>query len=101
MKGFITWVVLWILGALVQGWVMSIIWNWFLVKSLGLPILTPLPAIGITYTIRYLVVGGISISLMPKEPLKGDALLYSMGVFGIGYPLLVLFFGWLYHLLIG
>lgn len=101
MKGFITWIVLWILGALVQGWVMSIIWNWFLVKSLGFPILTPLPAIGITYAIRYLVVGGVHTESASKEQITGDVALIGMAYWGIGYPLLALFFGWLYHLLIG
>ena len=41
-------------GIIVNGWVLSILWNWFMPISLGLPTLSISKAIGVSMVISYI-----------------------------------------------
>jgi hypothetical protein len=43
-----------LIGVLLNGWVLSLLWGWFLVPTLGLPSLSILQSIGIALAISYL-----------------------------------------------
>lgn len=43
-----------ILGSILRGWVLSILWGWFMVPTFGLPELGVLPAVGMMFTITFL-----------------------------------------------
>ncbi|TSC81867.1 MAG: hypothetical protein G01um101420_780 [Parcubacteria group bacterium Gr01-1014_20] len=42
------------LSSLLRGWVLSILWGWFMVPTFGLPELGVVPAIGMMFTITFL-----------------------------------------------
>jgi hypothetical protein len=42
------------LGCIFRGYVLMTIWNWFIVTSIGLPVLTFVPAMGVGLVIAYL-----------------------------------------------
>lgn len=75
-----------ILAAIVNGYVLSILWGWFFVPLLGLPALSIPGAIGIV-----LVVGYLTHQYEPSDEGKG---LESICGTLIVRPILVLLMGW-------
>ena len=66
---FLMILVFWCIGLvnlMLQGYVLSTLWGWFLVKPLGLPALEVVPAIGLTLIVSLLVARF-------REPKKGQA----------------------------
>lgn len=44
-----------IIGPIVNGWALALLWRWFVAPQFGLPILTVVQAIGISLTINLLI----------------------------------------------
>ena len=97
MLGFITvmgllalsaiWLVV---GAVLRGWVISIMWKWFIVTAFGLPALSVVAAIGVS-----LVVSTMTYQYIYTEDNRSDStkIAGALGV-TIGAPLLILAMGW-------
>lgn len=49
-----TTIVLMVYGAMMNGWALSKLWSWFIVKTFGLPALTIPSAIGVAMVVTYL-----------------------------------------------
>ena len=84
-------------GAIINGWVLSILWEWFIAPVFNLPSLSLPLAIGLALVISYLTYQNIDCK--PKESDDGDAVIKLVMVMVLR-PLLVLFFGWVIHLFI-
>jgi hypothetical protein len=80
------------LAAIFQGWVLTVLWGWFVAPTFNLPELSIATAIGLT-----LVVGMFkSYNINRGEKTTDDKIAEAIGVVLI--PLLFLFFGWIVHL---
>jgi hypothetical protein len=83
-----------IMTTILNGWVLSILWGWFFVPTLGLPDITIVQAIGIALVVGYLTYQ--DIDTMPEDKSwqekLGEAMILSIIRSGI-----VLFFGWILH----
>lgn len=82
------------LSAILNGWVLSILWKWFMVPTLGLPDISLASAIGIALVISYLTYQPVDCE--PKERETGEKVVY-LGMLVLR-PFFVLFFGWIVHL---
>ena len=88
--------VLTIYSSLLTGWVLSIIWGWFIVKIFGLPILSIPSAIGVA-----IVVSCVTHQVSTKEDdreigeILGKRFLYSTL-----RPLITLALAWVVHLFV-
>lgn len=72
-----------------QGWVASVLWAWFVVPLFNAPTLSIAYAIGLSVSARVLV--GWSTG-------KNDDEFAEAAAKAIGYPLIVLAYGWIIHL---
>lgn len=97
MKNIITYLSLLILGTLMSGLVSSILWGWFLVPVFHAPKLGIISAVGVCFTLRVML-GTNSSSGYKAE--SADQLFIHMVLYGLGYPLLILFVGWIIHLFV-
>ena len=83
--------------AILRGFVLKILWNWFVVPVTGLPELSIPMALGIA-----LIVGFLTYQHIHTD--KEDEEVFESIVKGIAisiiHPLFALFFGWLYQLFI-
>jgi len=79
-----------IASSVLRGIVLVKLWQWFVVSSLGLPVLSIPVAIGISMIVSFL-----TTTRMPKEDDNFEpGKMLGIVVF---YPLFVLFFGWIIH----
>jgi len=83
-----------ILSIILKGWVLSILWSWFIVPTLGLPILSIPIAIGISIVVGLLThqYNDFNTTDTKMSELIGKSIGHSI----IG-PLLTLFVGWVVH----
>lgn len=90
---FLYAIIIAVVGTLLNGWVLSVLWGWFMVLVFGLPVLSVGYAIGIALVIRY-----IMPSNYQKADTKDKSVLlvcfeaFSMAIFA---PLLSLGMGWI------
>lgn len=77
--------------AIWRGYVLSILWAWFMVPTFGLPALSLAAAIGVAMVISFLTYQ--HSNCQEKEQSFGDKLTNTFGVAFI-YPLLSLGMGW-------
>ena len=83
-------------GAIWKGFVLSVLWRWFMVPIFGLPELSLVVAIGVGLVISFLTYQHIEI-----EPAEEESFGYRFGkalFAAIFYPAIALFFGWIVHL---
>ncbi len=100
MKSFITSLAI-ILGmptflaltAILNGYVLSILWRWFLVPTLDLPAISIVQAIGISLVIGYLT----DHSSGKSDDRKSDNLIANIFTISLK-PLMALFIGWIVKL---
>ena len=80
----------------VRGWVLTILWSWFVVPTFHVPEISIPVAIGLALTIGMFQTKKIQTEEKSK---KSSSELFGeiLGV-GLGAPLLVLFFGWIVKL---
>ena len=93
---------LFVLSPLVNGFVISMLWDWFLVPIFGLPMLPVVGAVGIALIARVIIEIDYTAATEKYKDLEFPELLGAM--FGImvrriGGNLFLLAFGWLLHLL--
>jgi hypothetical protein len=81
-----------VLGSIYSGWILSIIWSWFMVPVFGLPSLSVAAGIGIKITVMLLVNPGKIEQTKDRE--FAEILANSFSQFFIG-PTVVLFIAWI------
>lgn len=89
--GIVIWMVV---GTVVSGYVLSVLWGWFIVPTLRLPQLSIVPAIGIATVVSYLTYH--EVDCQPKEEKAGYKVTKAV-VLSFVRPLLALLFGWIVH----
>jgi len=80
--------------AILDGWILCILWRWFIVPLFGLPELNIGSAIGISLIIGLLT--GKKTDNQKKEEKENGKTGKSFNIICI--PLLILFVGWIVHL---
>jgi len=79
-----------------NGWALSILWGWFIIKAFGLPVLSIPLAIGVA-----LVVGYITHQVdTKKDEREIGEILFNGFLYGTAKPLIALSIGWVVHLFI-
>ena len=78
--------------AIVDGWVLSILWDWFVVSLFGLQSLSIPQAIGFS-----LVVGYLTHQTMPNQKNKDDKVDYVALASQLLKPFMALFIGWVVY----
>lgn len=82
---------LFIFAVVLRGWVLSILWGWFMVPVFGLPHLSVVQAIGVAMVVGFLCHENTDTK---KNEEKGFA--WSLSMVAV-IPLLSLFIGWIIH----
>ena len=80
-------------GAVWSGYVLSILWGWFIVPTFEAPTLTVVPAIGLAMVVGYLTKQETAAKDERDAAERIAGALSSMFV----YPLFALIFGWVLH----
>lgn len=77
---------------LLQGFILKHLWNWFVVKTLNLPYLSILEAIGLT----------LIMALLTSQyvPIRGEEERSKQILYQFILPLILFVFGWGFHFLI-
>lgn len=83
-----------VLRVILSGWVLSVLWGWFLVPTLDLPQISIVQALGISLVIGYLT--HQYIDCQKPERKKSEEI--AAGIIMLIYPLIALFIGWIFHL---
>lgn len=92
----LTALVLMVPGAMWSGYVLSVLWGWFIVPTFeGIPALSIPAAIGIASVVGYLTRGLARDTSDHKDP--NDRLIQNIGESFLA-PLFTLAFGWVVHL---
>ena len=82
-------IVLTIVASLLDGVALKLLWGWFMVPTLGLPVISLVQAIGI----------GIVIGLLTQQHIPRNADEYKeLLVYAVITPVLATAFGWVVHL---
>ncbi len=85
-----------VLSLLIKGWVLSILWGWFM-APLGLPLIGPWHAIGIT-GILGLMRASASVPAQSKDTnMSTKTGLRNWALLSVVLPLTALFSGWVFH----
>jgi len=89
-------VVLLLVSSILNGYVLSVLWGWFIVPVFNLPTLTAVSAIGIAMVVSYLT---YQYNESDEDDNKsfGEKLAKPIAI-AILRPLFALFFGWIVHL---
>ena len=83
-------------NSIINGYVLTVLWDWFMVPTFGLPHLSLAPAIGMALVVSYLTHQSIPSS--EKEDKEDIGLTIAKAVFrSVAYPALVLLFGGIVH----
>ena len=96
LLAFVGIIVLGVVGSVFNGYVLSILWGWFMVPTFHLPTLSVAPAIGIAMVIGYLTKQE-SPDVEEKERSTGMKVARFVAQI-IMKPLVALAFGWVVHL---
>ena len=84
-----------VVSAVFNGYVLSILWGWFMVPVFHLPALSVAPAIGIALVIGYLT-KQLPPDIEEKERSTASKIARLVGL-AVFHPALVLVFGWVVH----
>lgn len=81
--------------ALWRGFVLSVMWGWYVVPTFGLPALSPVVAVGVIWTVHlfYMPIP------KPEERGKPVELVYPF-LYGLVSPAVALAFGWAWRFLL-
>lgn len=93
--GIVAFIIIWALSSMWSGYVLSILWGWFVVPTFGLPSLSVVTAIGIAIVVSYLT---HQIYTGREEKKEWSEKFADMIGYGILKPLIALGFGWVVHL---
>ena len=86
-----------IVSSILNGYVLSVLWGWFMVPTFGLPDLSVAAAVGISLIVRYLTDQHKSSEPKNEGETFGEKFGTAIGI-AILAPLFALFFGWIIHL---
>lgn len=81
-------------GIVTRGWVLSIVWSWFVVPVTGLPLLSIPMAIGFSFAVNLITNNQSKVDSTKKE--IWESLLEIVG-YGILAPLFALGFAWIIY----
>ena len=81
------------ISTLINGWVLSILWGWFIVPVFGVQAITLGQAIGLSMVVSFLTYQYIDAK---KDENNGAWTAVAVAIFR---PLFALFFGWLIHII--
>ena len=84
-----------LVGAILKGFVLSVMWSWFMVPTFSLPEISTVQAIGIALVISYLTHQRVDCEKPKREY---SELIAGAVIDAILTPLFVLFIGWFVHL---
>jgi len=82
-----------VLGIVLNGYALSVLWGWFMVPTFNLPKLTVAPAIGIAMVVGYLTQPDLG-KLQEKEMDAGTKIVYGV-IYTFSKPAFALLFGWI------
>lgn len=90
---FATGVALGLVASIIEGWVFTKLWGWFIVTNFNLPQISLAVAIGISYLIALVTNHNMNAKKIPGEESN------LIGMFGYLFirPLVILFCGWITH----
>ena len=88
--GFLFVMLLFTVGIILKGWVLSILWGWFVAPVFHLPQLSVVVAIGVSLALSY-TINGMSARKSAPNNAGEDVITLLIG------PLFVLFIGWIIH----
>lgn len=96
LGGFVGFLILIVVGSVLGGYVLSVLWRWFVSSTFCVPNISIVEAIGITLIINFFI--------RPAEHYKNEEA--TSGIYGflkaailvMLYPLFALFIGWIIHL---
>lgn len=80
-----------VVGTMLNGWVLTVLWAWFVVPVFALPLLSTAYAIGIASIIGFLT---HQYQRSDNDLSANDSLIAALA-YAIGRPLLLLAFGWI------
>lgn len=83
------------LSAIINGWVLSILWGWFIVPVFNIPAISVEQAIGLAMVVSYLTYQHINADSKRKS--KGESTV-ELFVALLARPLITLLFGYILHL---
>jgi len=89
-------VTLMVLGALLNGWALNLLWGWFLVPTLGLPDISIVEAIGISLVISFLTSNPTSSSSSSDDE-DWSAIWGKVLGQTVGGPIFAVAVGWILH----
>ena len=92
-----TIIILAILSMILNGWVLSILWSWFVAPLFGLPLLSIPVAVGIAITVKMLTHEYSDYTFKGKNARELICKAIGHSIFG---SLFVLFIGWIVTLFI-
>lgn len=75
--------------ALLRGWVIALLWEWYVTDYFGLPLLTIVEAVGLGILVT------VFLSRMPSKDEEERGVVYTL-TWVVASPLLALGFGWLW-----
>lgn len=96
MTKFLQWLALWgiftTIGSLVRGWILSILWGWFIVPFGA-------PALGIAWAIGIAIVVNFLTYQLPNSDDERETTDIIIGwvVHTVAAPFMVLFVAWIVH----
>lgn len=97
--GFIALIVISGLSALWSGYVLSVLWKWFMVGQFGLPALGVVSAAGVALVVRFMAHVPDAKKFVEENDKEFEFKSYfKIVAFAFIYPLLSLIFGWAIHL---
>jgi hypothetical protein len=79
-------------AAIINGWVLSLLWLWFIVGIFGLPALSIPQAIGISLIVGFLTPQAISSTKLPKK--EDGTTDYVPAITALLRPFIMLLWGW-------
>lgn len=97
LRGIVGVAVLKFISVIFNGYVLNLLWGWFVVPVFGLPHLSIVPAIGIAIVISYLT---HQLPNIKEEKMELREKIARNTAIAIREPLLALFFGWIVHFFI-
>lgn len=93
--GVVGVIVLIVASSILNGYVLSVLWGWFVVPTFGAPSLSIAPAIGIALVVGYMT---HQIHDCQKEDRSFSQKIAEGVAMIVLKPMLALFFGWIVHL---
>ncbi|OGL32324.1 hypothetical protein A3F64_03165 [Candidatus Saccharibacteria bacterium RIFCSPHIGHO2_12_FULL_42_8] len=83
------------ISSILNGWVLSILWGWFVVPTFDAPDISVVQAIGLALVVRFLT---HSRSIEESDDsMSKEEKLQKAAIVAIASPLFALFFGWIVH----